>query len=298
MLDNPEFQDNEEVEVDNDLTGEEELFAALKSLKDSEFTDEEEESTDEASEIESDEELPEDELEIDEDEELEEDETEAEKGTKREQSREENARFAAQRRQDAIEKQVQERLESIKQEAPEYKLAKQLSDMYGVPVEEMITQMQENALQKEAEERNLPVELLRERQADKAELSNVQQQLNQMRFENWQSRIEADGAKLQTDYTMLNQDDMDAAVRYILHEAQNVDMPLEQAVYALHGKKIIDGLANAKIQDNLANEGGRKKKTPLAPNSGKTPSTGTLTAEESRMAKVFGMSDSDYLKYK
>jgi len=296
MLDNPEFQDNEEVEVDNDLTGEEELFAALKSLKDSEFTDEEEESTDEASEIESDEELPEDELEIDEDEEL--DETEAEKGTKREQSREENARFAAQRRQDAIEKQVQERLESIKQEAPEYKLAKQLSELYGVPVEEMITQMQETALQKEAEERNLPVELLRERQADKAELSNVQQQLNQIRFENWQSRIEADGVKLQTDYAMLNQADIDDAVKYILHEARNVDMPLEQAVYALHGKKIIDGLAKAKVQDNLANESGRKKKTPLAPNSGKTQTTGTLTAEESRMAKMFNMSESEYLKYK
>jgi len=296
MLDNPEFQD--EVEVDNELTGEEELFAALKSLKDSEYTDEEDDSTDEAFENESDEELPEEDLEIDEDEELGEEETDAEKGTKREQSREENARFAAQRRQDAIEKQVQERLESIKQEAPEYKLANQLSELYGVPVEEMITQMQETALQKEADDRNIPIEILRERQADKDELSNVQQQLNQIRYENWQSRITAEGAKLQTDYTMLNQADMDAAVQYILHEAKNVDMPLEQAVYALHGKKIIDGLANAKVQDNLASESGRKKKTPLAPNSGKTQTTGTLTAEESRMAKMFNMSDSEYLKYK
>jgi phage I-like protein len=48
----------------------------------------------------------------------------------------------------------------------------------------------------------------------------------------------------------------------------------------------------------LANESGRKKKTPLAPNSGKTPKAGTLTAEERSMAKVFNMSESDYLKYK
>ena len=98
---------------------------------------------------------------------------------------------------------------------------------------------------------------------------------------------------------MLSQSDIDEAVSYILHEAQNVDIPLEKAVYAVHGEKIINALAEGKAQDKLAQESGRKKKTPLPIKGGKTSAkTATVTDEERYIAKQMGMSVDDYLKYK
>ena len=111
------------------------------------------------------------------------------------------------------------------------------------------------------------------------------------------TKIDADKVRLKTDYNVLGDSDLDEAVQYVLRT--NVDMPLEQAVYALHGKKIIEALATAKEQEKLAAESGRKKKTPLAPNNGKASQAAkSITAEEKYIAQQLGMSVDDYLKYK
>ena len=102
---------------------------------------------------------------------------------------------------------------------------------------------------------------------------------------------------MKQEYSFLTDDDIQEAVDYILNVAQNVDLPLEHAVFAVHGKKIAEALANAKLQEQLAADSGRKK-TPVTPKSGKTSQTRTATAEERYIAKQLGMSVDEYLKYK
>lgn len=286
------------VDTNNDLDGESELMEALKSLKgeteDDDLEDSENDNDDEPPAGNEDDELDNEDDNLDDAD----PETKAEP-EKKVQSKEENAKFAAQRRQQELQAKVNEELERLKSESPEFKLAQQLSELYGVPADELVKQMQEATLQKEAKDKGIPLEYLRQQHADREKVQSLEQELNMMRYNQWQSKVQTDANALKTDYPMLTDDDMDAAVDYILKEARNVEMPLEQAVYALHGKKIIDSLAKAKTQDNLAAESGRKKKAALPPNNGKpsTPSK-SLTAEEKYIAKQLGLTADDYLQYK
>jgi phage I-like protein len=162
-----------------------------------------------------------------------------------------------------------------------------------------MTDMRETALQKEADESKVPVEVLRKQRDAEIRANDLERQINNIRFEQWQGKIKADGEALQKEFAFLTQEDLDSAKNYILNTAKNVDMPLEDAVYAVHGKKIVQNLAKSKVQDDLATQSGRKKKTPLAPSNGKpAKATGTLTAEEKYAAKMFGMSEAEYLKNK
>ena len=213
------------------------------------------------------------------------------------QSKEENAKFAAMRRQREMEERIQAELERFKQESPEFQLAKQLSELYGTTPEQLMEQLREAQLHKEAEEKGVPIEILKERQKDIERMNQLEQELNRLRFEQWQARIEADGMKLKQEYSMLTDDDIQEAVDYMLNVVQNVNIPLEQAVFAVHGKKIADALAQAKLQEQLANDGGRKK-TPVTPKSNSTSQTKTLSAEEQYVAKQLGLSVDEYLQYK
>lgn len=301
--------DQDEIDVeDTDTTnGEAELFEALRSMQeqedsedDTEFEDEED-SEDEEDEFEDDEEEYEDEEDFeDEDDEDDSDDEEYEEETpaKKVQSKEENAKFAAQRRQQEIDRQVQARLDELKEQSPEFKLAQSLSKRFGKPVEEIMAEMDEAALVEEAEESKIPIERLRKEKAAEEKANRLEAEVNQLKFQNWQTQIKADGEKLKSEYPMLSYDELDQAVDYILHTAKNVDMPLEEAVYALHGKKIVQSLANSKVQEDLANQSGRSKKTPLSVRNGKSSQTNTLTAEETYIAKQFGMSADDYIKYR
>lgn len=290
---------NENEVVDNDVSdvqdkeatsGEEDLIAALKSLNQQNFDEEEPVDNEENSEDEGTENQ-----EGQEDEEVlaEEDQ----KPKKKVQSKEENARFAAMRRQREMEQKIQAEIERLKQEAPEFQIARTLSEMYGMTPEELVQQLQEAKLQKEAQEKGVPIEFLRERLLEQQRLNQLEEELNLLRFQQWQSRIEADSLKLKQEYNFLTDDDIQEAVDYILNVAQNVDLPLEHAVFAVHGKKIAEALANAKLQEKLAEDSGRKK-TPITPKSGKTSQTRTATAEERYIAQQLGMSVDEYLKYK
>lgn len=279
------------------LSGEEDLFAALQSLKLENDDDDNEVDVVENNEDELDNNKDEEEIDTNVQEEDEEDEQEEdlqEEPTKKKQSKEENAKFAAERRQKELEKKVQEKLSS----SPEFALAQKLSDMYGKPVDEIMKDIQEAQLQKEATERNLPIELLRERNEDKARIQSVEDELNQLKFQAWEARIQTESQTLKGKYTMLTDDDIEESVQFLLNTVGNVNMPLSQAVYALHGEKIIESKANAKAQDNLASQSGRKTKTPLPPNNGKQKVQGSLTSDELRFAKMLGISESDYLKNK
>lgn len=283
-----------------ELSGEEELAAAIRSLLDSENEEEiEEEETDVSPDAEEETEIEETETEIEEEELEEETEsTEEEKGRKREQSKEENARFAAQRRQKELDDKLQAELEKVRNESPEFQLAKQLSEMYGTTPDVILQQMKEEALKQRAEKTGVPIEYLKEQQVQSDKVTALEQELNNLRFQGWQNQIKADTENLKGQYPMLTQEDFDKATDYILNVAKNVNLPLEDAVYAVHGRKIIENLSNAKVQEDLAKQSGRSKKTPPSPNNGKPSKVVSLTAEERYVAKQMGISEEDYLKYK
>lgn len=311
MLEGTENQD--QTQVDNgsntpETSGEQDLFEALKGLTQEPDEDEDnnplglddDDEEDDESDDDADSEGDEEDENLDQDDEGDEDEeeTDTEKGEKREQSREENARFAAKRREQELERKVEERLAAMREQAPEFQLAQQLSEMYGTTPDVILQQMKEAQLQQEAERTGIPLEHLQEREEERQRLDSLETELQQLRFEKWESTIEADKSRLMDKYSVLTPEDMDSAVEYILNEVQNVDMPLEKAVYAVHGEKIIESLANAKVQDNLAKQGGRGKKTPPAPNNGKPSRTTKATQEERYIARQMGMSVEDYLKFK
>jgi hypothetical protein len=305
------FADEDEYEDDDDYAnGEDDLVSAIKSLKDSEddedeyeddedFEDEDDDSEDDDEEededYEDEDEYEDDDSDEDEDDEEDDDEDEEEEEESTTQSKKKNAEFAAKRRQKEMEERLQRELEN----SPEYKLAKQLSKRFGKPVDEILTEMEEAALVDEAKETGVSVERLRKEREAEERADKLEQEINQLKFENWQTKINSDGHALKEEYPMLSWDDMDAAVEYILNEAKNVDMPLEQAIYALHGKKIIQARSKAQVQEDLASKSGRAKKNALPPNNGKaSKGTPKLSADEAYIAKQFGMTADEYIKFK
>lgn len=288
--------------------GDDDLLNALKQLRESddlEDDEEDEESDDESDDEEDEQDEEQDDEQADEevddeaDDEKDDDEkSDEQKGKKRQQSKEENAKFAAERRRKEAEEKAKAELERLKQESPEFQLAKQLSELYGRPADQILAELKEAALQEEAKKQQVPVEMLRRQQQSDDKVNQLEEELNQLRFQSWQTQINADGENLLKEYKFLTQDDIDQAVDYILNVAKNVSIPLDQAVYAVHGKKIVENLANSKVQDELAQQSGRKKKTPPSPNNGKPKKVANLTQEERYVARQFGMSDEEYLEYK
>jgi hypothetical protein len=159
-------------------------------------------------------------------------------------------------------------------------------------------QIQEEQLRQEAATRKIPVEELREKQQLKDNQSRLEQEIAMLKYQGWKTTIKSDGARLLGEYKMLTQEDMDAAENYILNVAKNVDLPLEDAVFAVHGKKIVDAMAKGKVQEDLAKQSGRKRNTPPSPNNSKQTKVISLTADEKAMARAFNMSDEEYSKFK
>jgi hypothetical protein len=216
----------------------------------------------------------------------------------KEQTPEQNSYYAEQRRQSLVEQRVQQELQKLRQEAPEFQMAQMLSNMYGVPVNQLYEQLQEAALQKKAEEQGVPLEIMRQLNTYEQQQSQLQEQLTMMQFQNWQSRIQSEAQNLMKQYPMLTQEDVVEAQYYLLDTLQNPEIPLQQAVYALHGDKIANSLKELAKQEALAEISGRKKGG-LPPQSMKTNSDDFyLTAEERYIAKMMGISEADYIKYK
>lgn len=295
-----------EGEEDNNppTSGEEDLASAIRSLIESEG----EEDIDDVEPPEDDNDIddlddePEDDIEDEndelDDENLEDDQEDEPEVPVKKQSKEQNAEFARKRREAEAKARAEAELERLKQEAPEFQLAQMLSEQYGQPVEAIMAQIKEAQLQKDAQEAKVPVEVLRKQRESEERASRLEQEINMLKFQNWQTQIKADGARVMSEYKMLTQEDINTATDYILNVARNVEMPLEDAVFAIHGKKIVESLAKGEVQNNLAKQSGRARKTPLAPNNGKAPKIVALTAQERQMARAFSMTDEEYAKYK
>lgn len=296
-----DFENNQ-----NETTGEDDLMEAIRQLKEAEENDEEitfdEDETEEKDE--QSEEVEEEETESDEDDDSldEEDDSEEvieEEEPKKVQSKEDNARFARERREKETQAKIDAEIERVRQESPEFQLAKMLAEQYGTTPDIILEQMKEQQLQKKAEAEGVPIERLRKEQELESKLQAQEDKLNRLMFSQWQNQIQVESTNLlsKPEFSMLTQADMQAAADHMLTKLKANDIPLEDVVYMLHGRKIIEGQKKNAEQELLAKESGRSKK-PLAPKTGKASDTQTLTDEERYVARQMGLSDEDYLKYK
>ena len=210
------------------------------------------------------------------------------------QTKEQNAYYAEQRRQQQIERAVQEKLRQTR----EFQTSQLLSEMYGVPQEELYDQLYEAKLTREAQSQNVPVEYLKEREALRQQQQQLQDQLHTIMFQQWQGRVENEKAQLKSQFNMLTDSDLESAAYYMLNDLKRTDLPLENAVFALHGAKILGGLKNTAKNEALAEVSGRKK-SPLPVKGGKSQNdTVSLSDEERYVAKKLGLTDKEYSKWK
>ena len=268
------------VDEQEEVSGDDLLAEALKSIKEGNLPDVDE---DYEEEIETEEEPH-----VEEEKSVEEESPSDPEPTKPQQTAEENAKFAEQRRQRQLDEQ-------LKQTA-EYKLAKQLEELYGMPVDELAKQIEESKLQEQAKSQNIPVEYLRRQQELEQRLAAQEAEVNAQKFQAWDSRMSLEEQSLKNTYSMLTEQDFLDARMHLL-ESGRVNEPLERAVKYLHSEKIMTAQIEKAKQDWLAEQSGRKQ-SPVAVKGGKPKQVGSLTAEESAMAKAMGISEEDYLKYK
>lgn len=211
---------------------------------------------------------------------------------------EENARNAERRRQ-----QEQAAFMQRMMQTPEFALAQQLQERFGKTPDQLLAELQQAELQRQAEQQQVPVEFLqRLHQAEQVAQQTAamfEEYQNRQGFMEWQNRMNAETATVKQEYPMLSDDDITAAKTYMLQTLKNTDVSLEQAVLAIHGKKIMSGLKESAQNEALAEASGRKRAAVTPPKSaGKSAPTKTLTEEEAYIAKSLGMSEADYLKYK
>lgn len=213
------------------------------------------------------------------------------------QTPEQNRLFAERRRQQELEKRVQEELDKRLQELPEVKAARLLKESYGIDADQLIADIENKRLQEEADRTGIPYEVIK-RQADADRRSaELERQVAEMQYQLWEKQVQSDAMELQKQYPMLTEDDLEQSVDYILSTLQNTEVPLKQAVMALHADKILNSMRDQARNEILAEKSGRK--APLAPSNRKTNTdTKILTAEEEYIAKQFGMTADEYIKYK
>jgi len=208
------------------------------------------------------------------------------------QSAEENARYAEQRRQKQLEAEIQKAKESD----PAFQVAKQLADMYGVTPEQMLEQLKQQKLAEESKATGVPIERLKQEQEREARLKEAEAKIVELEFNDWNRRMDGEAKNLLTEFPMLTEDDIKESRVHMLQVLRRVDLPLEEAVYALHGKKIAQGIREAAKQEALAEMSGRKTIVPPATTGVKSNDTG-LTADERYAAKMLGISEAEYKKY-
>lgn len=217
---------------------------------------------------------------------------------KRVQTPEENAYYAELRRQQQLEQRIQEELQKRLQQTPEYQIAQFLSQQYGMPPEELYQRMQEAALQKQAEEQGVPIEVLKQLKEYEQRQQELEQKLIQFEFNNWYNEKMMEAQAVKEKYNgIITDEDINQAIIYMLDELGTTKLPLDKAVRLVHGDKIEEHLLKMSKQEALAEVSGRKP-SPLAPQNVNTPPVTQLTPEEKYIAKQMGISEEDYLKYK
>jgi hypothetical protein len=165
-----------------------------------------------------------------------------------------NAAFANMRRE----------LESSQQQAA---FIKQMADHYGMTPEQLREQWENDRLEKEAEEQNIPVDMLRRQNAQDTEISQLRQQIETQRVSSQMSEVMSKyGA---------NNDDIQDTVQYIQENGLS-DMvfsgalPFEQAYKLANMDSMIEKAEKDAVQKNLSDKKKRQLSAQPKPNGGAT----------------------------
>jgi hypothetical protein len=224
-------------------------------------------------------------------------EEEDSKPEKKVQTPEENAKFAEERRQRQAEERAKAELEKLKASDPAFQTAKILEEMYGMPIAQIQERINQARIQQIAEKQNVPVEHIQQIETEQKKAADAQQELIRTQFQLWETRVQTESVELKKQYPMLSDDDLQAASQYMLDTVRNPDIPLAQAVFALHGAKITESLKQAAKNEALAEISGRKQSA-LPPQGSKATPTETLTDAERYVAKQMGLTEEEYLKWR
>lgn len=223
---------------------------------------------------------------------------------KKVQTPEENARFAEERRERQAEERAQKALEKLKESDPAFQAAKLLEELYGAPISQIQAQLQRARMEQIAQREQIPVEAVERIENEKRateqarnEAAQAGQELVQIQFAAWEARMGQEGSQLKQQYTVLSDEDIESAKSYILNTARNPNLPLEQAVMAVHGAKITEAIKQNAKTEALAELSGRKN-TPIPPQGGKPTAAATLTDTEKYFAKQMGLTEEEYIKWR
>ncbi len=205
----------------------------------------------------------------------------------------ENAVNAERRRQ-----AEQRKLDEYRQNLPEHQLLNQLAQERGISTDQLISEIQETMIAQQAARQGIPVEVAKQLQAANQRLQELENQTALREYQDWENRISSEASSLKSAYPFLNDADIDSAKDLLLNKWRNVEAPLEQAVFALHGKKILEQGQQSSRTETLAEVSGRKSKSGVPLNAGKPSDTQVLTEEERYIARQMGISEEVYLKNK
>lgn len=211
----------------------------------------------------------------------------------------------AERRRQREAKIAQQALEN----SPEIRMMKELAEISGVSIEQMQANIRQAKIARELQAQGLTEEQItqsvplvdRERQASaesqKKADATAQENL-QLQFLQWEQNYQNSVKQVQAEHPYLTQVDIEAARDYMLNTLQNPDIPLADVVRTVHYQKIWDSKQAAMRTELLAEMSGRKE-TPLPPQGGAGASNApTLSADEKFAAKMMGVSEADYMKYR
>lgn len=205
----------------------------------------------------------------------------------------ENAANAERRRQ-----AEQRKLEQYRAQTPEYQIINTLAAARGVTPEQMLQEVQDAALRQQAEQQGVPLEFARQQKAVEDRMRELENQVALREYQDWENRITNEAQSLQQAFPFLTEEDITESKDLLLNKWRNVEAPLEQAVFALHGRKIAERQLEISRNETLAEVSGRKSQSGVPLRAGKASNTPVLTDEEKYVAKQMGISEEAYLKNK
>jgi len=163
-------------------------------------------------------------------------------------------------KRDAAFAEMRRQNEMLAQQAA---FVKQMADAYGMTPEQLQQQWADDQLAKEAEEQGVPLEFLREQNAQR-------QELQQLRGQVQDQRIQADIANVATKYEA-TQEQIAATVEYakengLVHGINTGAITFEAAFKLAHMDSLIEDAKKSAVQKSLTNKKQRQQSSSVKPN--------------------------------
>lgn len=205
-----------------------------------------------------------------------------------------NARNAQRRRDNEAYKQ--RIVDEYRQKAPEVQLAEQLAQMYGTDVNTLLAKAQEAQVAQLAKQQGIPVQVMQQQMALQQQIAEMQQRNLQYEYREWERDVVNQFSQLKKDYPVLTDDDLNEAKEYAFTQLRNVELPMEQVVMALHGRKIMESSRKSEYNNALAEASGRMNQPTVTGQAPQNIDSG-LTDAQKAAAKALGLSEADYKKW-